>query len=108
MLTPFWIQLMTSNLGFVAGTVLLKRYADSGSLLWLMAAFATFATANLIYARILVHGIGQAAALSSIGHVLLLVLIGTAMGERLTGDKIAAVVLAGVAIWLFSRPTGAS
>lgn len=102
----FWVQLILSNGGFALGTVLLKKYADTGSLLWLTGAFAIFASANLIYARILAHGLGQAAALSSMGHVLLLVLVGTAMGERMTEDKIAALVLAGVAIWLFSRPAG--
>ncbi|MEM8821051.1 MAG: hypothetical protein AAGE90_16235 [Pseudomonadota bacterium] len=108
MTTAFWITLFASTVGFVSGTVALTKYAASGSLLWLALSFTIFAIANLLYARILAHGLSQGAALSSISHLLLLVLVGTVMGERLTGDRVAAVVLAAVAIWLFSKPTGAS
>ncbi|WP_299730631.1 hypothetical protein [uncultured Tateyamaria sp.] len=105
-----WFALATCGTGFTAGSVLLKRFADTGLGHFLILAFLIFGLSNLAYARLLAHGLGQGAVLSSMSQVVVLSVIGAAVfGERFSASQAAGLGLAILSIWLFTRaaPVGA-
>lgn len=96
------VSLLCSSAGFSTGTIFLKKYADSGSLLSLGAAFAIFAVSNLIYAKLLQSGLGQGATLSSMAQLVLMSVVGLVLfGERMTPFNLTGLVLALMAVWAF-------
>ena len=103
MILPIWVYLTASSLGFSAGSVFLKRYADLGGALNLTVSFAIFAASNLIYAQVLARGLGQGAVLCSMVQILIMCGLGVVLfGERLGFHQLAGLVLAIGSVWLFS------
>ena len=99
-----WLFLLVSSGGFASGSYYLKRYADMGALVDLTCAFVIFALSNLLYAQLLTKGLGQAAALSSMSHLVLMSVLGvTAFGERLNTYQIGGLMFALCSIWLFAK-----
>lgn len=102
-------NLVVSSAGFAVGSVFLKRYADAGAWLDLGAAFLIFGLTNLVYVQLMTKGLGQAAAMSSMAHLLLMSVAGVLMfGERLGQYQIVGLVLSLITIWLFAQNTQGS
>lgn len=96
-------MLVTSSIGFAAGSFFLKRFADHGTGLDLAAAFSIFALANLAYARVLAHGLSQGAVLSSAVHLILMCGLGVfVFGERFGERQFLGMVCAIMAASLIS------
>lgn len=105
----YWLALAACGAGFTAGSVLLKRFADTGLGQFLLLAFLVFGLSNLAYARLLAHGLGQGAVLSSMSQVVALSVIGVAVfGERFGASQAAGLGLAILSIWLFTRTAPAA
>lgn len=99
---PIIVNVFASSAGFFTGGLLLKRYADTGWSWDLGLALSIFCASNIIYARVLSHGLAQGAAMSSILHLALMVVAGCALfGEELSLRQLLALVLCGVVMWLF-------
>ena len=99
-----WISLCSSSIGFVAGSLFLKRYADLGKLSDLSYAFAIFAASNLLYAQLLARGLGQGTALSSMAQIVLMSVVGLVVfGERMNSHQIGGLTLACLSIFVFAR-----
>ncbi len=96
-------QLVTSSAGFAAGSVFLKRYADSGAWTDLGTAFGIFAVSNLLYVPILARGLAQGAAMSSMAHPIVVSTLGVVIfGEKLGPYNLTGLAMALITIWLFS------
>ena len=97
------VHLVASSAGFALGSVLLKRYADSGSWGDLALAFGVFAASNLLYVPVLARGLGQGAALSSMAQLILMSALGMLIfGEKLGPYNVAGLVTALITVWLFA------
>lgn len=97
------VMLVTSTIGFAAGSVFLKHFADTGKALPLIAAFSIFALANLAYARVIVHGLGQGAVLSGMTHLILMSALGVLIfGEKMSERQFLALGLALTAAWMMA------
>ncbi|MCP4409306.1 MAG: hypothetical protein GY807_16445 [Gammaproteobacteria bacterium] len=108
MFSTIWISLLASSLGFTAGSVFLKRFADQGAIGDLTVSFLVFAISNLIYAQVLARGLGQSVVLSSMTQIIVMSGLGALLfGERLTPQQIGGLVLAVLSIWLICGATGA-
>lgn len=106
MMSTTWISLAASSLGFTAGSVFLKRYADLGGIGDLTISFTVFAISNLLYAQVLARGLGQGVVLSSMAQIVLMSGLGVMLfKERLTTPQIGGLILAVVAIWLICSQT---
>lgn len=100
-MTVWWFHIAASSAGFMLGNMLLKRFADTGMLVMLSAAFAVFAGSNLIYARVLKRGLGQGVITASMTQIVLMALLGVLIfGEKLTVHQVIGVVLALISIYL--------
>lgn len=97
-------MLSAAGASFTLGSVLLKKFADSGVGYVLMLAVLTLGLGNLAYVRLLAFGLGQGAALSSMSQVIALSVLGAVIfGERLAAPELAGLGLAIASIWLFSQ-----
>ncbi len=86
------------------GSVLLKRFADTGVGFVLMLAIVALGLGNLAYIRLLAHGLGQGAVMSSMSQVIALSVLGVLLfGERFGSPQLAGLGLAIASIWLFSQ-----
>lgn len=98
-----WLSLLSSSVGFSAGSYFLKRYADLGTLGDLGIAFAIFALSNLVYAQILSKGLGQGVAMSSMSHLIVMSVLGVfVFGERLGHYQLGGLICALCSIFLFT------
>ncbi len=103
-MSSYWFILSAAGASFTLGSVLLKQFADTrvGHVLFL--AVIALGLGNLAYVRLLVHGLGQGAALSSMSQVIALSVLGAVLfGERLAPMQIAGMGMAVASIWLFSQ-----
>ena len=104
-MTPYWLTLSTAGASFTLGSVLLKRFADTGGGYALLLAIVALGLGNLAYIRLLVHGLGQGAVMSAMSQIIALTLLGAVLfGERLGGQQLAGLGFAVACIWLFSQP----
>ncbi len=107
MFATIWISLVASSLGFTAGSVFLKRFADQGAMSDLTVSFIVFAISNLIYAQVLARGLGQGVVLSSMTQIVVMSGLGALLfGERLTPQQICGLILAVLSIWLICSAGG--
>ncbi|MEM8581430.1 MAG: hypothetical protein AAGB10_23175 [Pseudomonadota bacterium] len=103
-MSSYWFMLSAAGASFTLGSVLLKKFADSGVGYVLMLAVLTLGLGNLAYVRLLAFGLGQGAALSSMSQVIALSVLGAVIfGERLAAPQLAGLGLAIASIWLFSQ-----
>ena len=102
---PVWACLAGSSLGFAAGSVFLKRFADLGGIGDLGISFLIFAASNLLYAQVLARGLGQGAVLSSMAQIIVLSALGAVLfKEHLGHPQLAGMVMAAGGVWLYSVP----
>ena len=103
-MTSYWLILCAAGACFTAGSVLLKQFADTGVSCVLLLAILALGVGNLAYMRLLVHGLGQGAAMSSMSQIIALSILGAVLfGERLGVPQLAGLGLAIASIWLFSQ-----
>lgn len=96
-------NLVVSSAGFALGSVFLKRYADAGQWFDLGSAFLILGLSNMVYIQLMAKGLAQAAAISSMAHLVLMGLASVLLfGERLGQYHIVGMMLAMVTIWVFS------
>ena len=103
-MTSYWIVLSATGAGFTLGSVLLKQFADTGVGYVLLLAICAFGFGNLAYIRLLAHGLGTGAVMSSMSQIIALTVLGAVLfGERLGLPQLAGLGLAIASIWLFSQ-----
>lgn len=103
-MTTYWIILSATGASFTLGSVLLKQFSDTGAGLALLCAVLVLGIGNLAYVRLLAHGLGEAAVMSSMSQIIALSILGALLfGERLGLPQMAGLGLAILSIWLFSR-----
>ena len=101
----YWLTLSAAAASFTLGSVLLKHFADTGIGSVLLFAGVTLGVGNLAYVRLLAHGLGQGAVMSSMSQIIALTIIGSALfGERLGGSQLTGLALAVASMWFFSQP----
>ncbi len=99
----YWVFLSASGAGFTIGSVLLKRFVDTGNGAVLGFAVAVFVLSNVAYIRVLTDGLGRGAVLSSMCQVVALSAIAALFfDEDFSPYQIAGVGFAVASIWLFS------
>ncbi|WP_299047396.1 hypothetical protein [uncultured Tateyamaria sp.] len=104
-MASYWFVLAAVGGSFTLGNVLLKQFADTGVGYVLLLAIFALGIGNLGFIRLLVHGLGQGAVMSSMIQVIALSLLGALLfGERLESQQLAGLGLAVASIWLFSQP----
>ncbi|MEM7076923.1 MAG: hypothetical protein AAF484_17690 [Pseudomonadota bacterium] len=104
-MSSWWFSLLGSSAGFTLGSLLLKRYADTGAWTTLSMSFAVFAASNLLFAHVLKGGLGSGVVASSMLQIILMAVLGVVIfGERLDPFQIAGVALAAVSIFLMLHP----
>lgn len=107
MQTSVLIMTLLSSMGFVAGGLLLKRFSESGASGDLIASLSVYFISNVIFARVLVHGLGQGMVISSMVQMVLMVGAGALLyGERFGERQMLGLALALAVIWLFSKSSG--
>ena len=101
-----WLfSLLGSSAGFTLGSVLLKRFADTGAWSNLSMSFMIFAASNLLFVRVLKGGLGSGVVASSMVQIILMAALGALIfGERLGSPQIIGVVLAAISVCLMIRP----
>ncbi|MEL6361569.1 MAG: hypothetical protein AAFR21_10820 [Pseudomonadota bacterium] len=103
-MTSYWILLSAAGASFTLGSVLLKQFSDTGTGLALLFAVLVLGLGNLVYVRLLAHGLGQGAVMSSMSQIIALSVLGALLfGERLGLPQLAGLILAVLSIWLFSQ-----
>lgn len=103
-MTSYWIILSAAGASFTLGSVLLKQFSDTGAGLALLFAVFALGIGNLAYVRLLAHGLGQGAVMSSMSQIIALSVLGALLfGERLGQPQVAGLALAVLSIWLFSQ-----
>lgn len=103
MMGSLLMNVALSSAGFALGGVYLKRFADAGSMINLTMAFAIFAVSNLVYANVLAQGLGAGAALISMAHLIIMSALGMLLfGEKLGIFNIAGLAMALMSIWFFA------
>lgn len=103
-MTCYWFALSAAGASFTLGSVLLKQFADTGVGYVLLFAVFALGLGNLAYVRLLAHGLGQGAAVSSMSQVVTLSVLGAVLfGERLGAAQLVGLGLAIASIWLFSQ-----
>ncbi|MCY4333357.1 MAG: EamA family transporter [Litoreibacter sp.] len=103
-MSSHWIILSAAGAGFTVGSVLLKQFSDTGAVLALLFAILSLGVGNLAYVRLLAHGLGQGAVMSSMSQIIALSILGALLfGERLGLPQVAGLGLAILSIWLFSQ-----
>lgn len=103
-MSSYWFTLSAAGASFTLGSVLLKKFADTGGGYVLLLAVLALGLGNLAYVRLLAYGLGHGAAASSMSQVIALAVLGAALfGERLAMPQLAALGLAIASIWLFSQ-----
>lgn len=104
----WWVHLGGSSAGFMLGSLMLKRYADTGALVPLSLSFAIFALSNLLFAEVLKAGLGQGVVVSSMLQVILMAGLGVMMfGERLSLVQMGGVLLAAISLFMILHPGSA-
>lgn len=97
-------MLTAAGASFTLGSVLLKQFADTGVGYFLLLAALALGLGNLAYIRLLAHGLGQGAVMSSMSQVIALAFLGAVLfGERLGPPQQAGIGFALLSIWLFSQ-----
>ncbi len=103
-MSSYWFILSVAGISFTLGSVLLKHFADTGIGYVLLLAILVLALGNLAYVRLLVHGLGQGAVMSSMSQVIALSFLGAVLfGERLGLPQLAGMGFALASIWMFSQ-----
>lgn len=103
-MTTYWFILSAAGTSFTLGSVLLKQFSDTGAGLALFFAVLVLGLGNLAYVRLLAHGLGQGAVMSSMSQIIALSVLGALLfGERLGLPQVAGLALAILSIWLFSQ-----
>lgn len=103
-MTSYWFILSAAGGSFTLGSLLLKKFADTGAGTALLFAFLALGVGNLAYIRLLAHGLGQGAVISSMSQVIALSVLGALFfGERLGLHQLSGLGLAVVSIWLYSQ-----
>ena len=101
----WWLSLSGSSLGFTLGSILLKRFADTGSLGALSLSFAIFAASNLAYAWVIRSGLGTGVVASSMLQIMIMAALGVLVfGERMNPVQLLGVLLAAASIFLILYP----
>ncbi len=104
-MTLWWLNLAGSSVGFTLGSLLLKRFADTGGWTMLSLSFAIFAVSNLLFAHVLRSGLGQGVVASSMMQIVLMAVLGVLVfGEKLSVPQIAGVAMAVMSIFLILGP----
>ena len=104
-MTLWWLNLAGSSVGFTIGSLLLKRFADTGALLMLSLSFAVFAVSNLLFAQVLRGGLGQGVVASSMLQIVLMAILGVLVfGEKLSVLQVTGVALAAMSLYLILGP----
>ncbi|MEM0949900.1 MAG: hypothetical protein AAGK37_21070 [Pseudomonadota bacterium] len=104
-MTMWWLNLAGSSVGFTLGSLLLKRFADTGGWTVLSFSFAIFAVSNLLFAQVLRGGLGQGIVASSMLQIILMATLGVLIfDEKLSILQIAGVALAVTSIFLILGP----
>ena len=97
-------MLSAAGASFTLGSVLLKQFADTGVGYVLLLAIFMLGLGNLAYVRLLAHGLGHGAAMSSMSQIIALSVLGAVLfGEPLGLPQIAGLGLAIASIWFFSQ-----
>ncbi|MEO0917279.1 MAG: EamA family transporter [Pseudomonadota bacterium] len=103
-MASYWIILTAAGASFTLGSVLLKQFSDTGAAIALIFAVLALGIGNLAYVRLLAHGLGQGAVMSSMSQIITLSVLGALLfGERLGLSQIAGLGLAVLSIWLFAQ-----
>ena len=103
MFTNLAFSIAASSIGFVAGGLFLKKYADTGALSQLGIAFTIFGVSNLIYAQVLAKGLGQGSVLTGMAHLIMMSAAGVLFfGEKMGPYHVAGLVSALATIWMFT------
>jgi len=103
-MASYWIILTAAGASFTLGSVLLKQFSDTGAAIALIFAVLALGIGNLAYVRLLAHGLGQGAVMSSMSQIIALSFLGAVLfGERLGPPQLAGMGCALVSIWLFSQ-----
>ncbi len=101
----WWFCLLGSSAGFTAGSLLLKRFADTGAWACLSLSFAVFAVSNLLFAQVLKSGLGPGVVASSMLQIILMAALGVLIfGERLNPWQMSGVAMAAASILLMLQP----
>lgn len=97
------VILAISSVGFAMGSYFLKRFAEGGVSLDLVLTVLAYVVGNAAYMRLLMQGAVQTGVITAMAHIILMSLMGVlAFDERLGGRQVAGIMLALVAVWLFS------
>ena len=103
-----FIRFSTTIVLFALGGVYAKRFADLGQFHNLVFSFTAYFAGNLLFLEILKRGLGFGMVLSSMGQLILMVLIGVLLfGERFGPMQGVGLTLAILAIAAFSFGTDA-
>ena len=97
----WWANLVGSTIGFTLGSVLLKRFADTNAVPFLLLSLAVLAVSNLFFVQVLRNGLGQGIIASSMAQIILMAALGVLLfGERMTFSQMLGVALAAASIYL--------
>ena len=103
-MTSYWLILSSAGASFTLGSVLLKRFSDTGAGTALLFAILALGIGNMAYVRLLAHGLGHGAVMSGMSQIIALSVLGALLfGERLGLPQLAGLGLAVLSIWLFSQ-----
>ena len=101
----WWLNLAASSIGFALGSLLLKKFADTGTTMALAMSFAVLVVSNLVFVQVIRSGLGQGIVASSMMQVIMIAALGVLLfGERLSALQVAGVALAAASIFLMLGP----
>ncbi len=104
-MTAWFLNLAGSSVGFTLGSLLLKKFADTGALMALVWAFAILGGSNLLFVQVIRSGLGQGIVASSMTQIVLMAFLGVVVfGEKLSMPQMVGVVLAAASIALILSP----
>lgn len=90
---------------FIAGTVYLKRFADTSSMPSLAIAFVLLAIGNIMFVQVLRGGLGSGVVASSMSQIIVMTAISAFIfGERVQLQQLLGVAMAVGSIFLMSLP----
>ena len=99
----WWANLAGSTVGFTLGSALLKRFADTGALTFLVLSFAVLGVSNMLFVQVIRAGLGTGVIASSMSQIIFMAALGVVVfGERLTLLQITGVALAAASIILIT------
>ncbi len=106
----WWMNLAGSTAGFMLGSVLLKRFADTSHAPSLLLSFSVLAASNILFVQVIRSGLGQAVIASSMTQIIVMAALGVLIfGERMSVFQVFGVALAATSIFMvmWSAPSAA-